>query len=62
MAAKLEQGQYKSRFDFEADFRLMIANAKQYNMPNSYVHNEALALEGFFERRTWLNMLVFISI
>ncbi|THH30629.1 hypothetical protein EUX98_g3547 [Antrodiella citrinella] len=51
MSAKLEQGQYHNRFDFEADFRLMIANAKQYNIPNSYVHNEALALEVFFDRQ-----------
>ena len=51
MNAKLESGQYKDRFAFEGDFRLMIANAKQYNMPGSYVHGEALALEAFFDKR-----------
>ncbi|KAH8094603.1 hypothetical protein BXZ70DRAFT_1009904 [Cristinia sonorae] len=51
MGAKLEAGQYKSRFAFEADFRLMIANAKQYNAPLSYAHNEALEMETFFERQ-----------
>lgn len=51
MNAKLESGQYKDRFAFEADFRLMINNAKQYNMPGSYVHSEATALESFFDKR-----------
>ncbi|KAI0691165.1 hypothetical protein C8T65DRAFT_699820 [Cerioporus squamosus] len=32
MGAKLKQGQYKNRFEFEADFKLMINNAKTYNM------------------------------
>ena len=47
--AKLEQGQYKDRFGFEADFRLMINNAKTYNMAGSFVHGETVALETFFE-------------
>ncbi|KAJ3487118.1 hypothetical protein NLI96_g3752 [Meripilus lineatus] len=51
MNAKLESGQYKDRFAFEADFRLMINNAKQYNMPGSYVHSEATALESFFDKQ-----------
>lgn len=51
MGAKLEQGKYKDRFEFEADFRLIISNAKQYNLPGSYVHSEALALESFFDKR-----------
>ncbi|KAI9057062.1 hypothetical protein FKP32DRAFT_1598551 [Trametes sanguinea] len=50
MSAKLESGQYKDRFAFEADFRLMINNAKTYNMPGSFAHNEALALESFFDK------------
>lgn len=54
MGAKIEQGQYKNRFEFEADFRLMIDNAKQYNVLKSYVHNEALALEAAFDRRTFI--------
>lgn len=51
MGAKLEEGMYKDRFAFQADFRLMISNAKRYNTPGSFVHNEAIALEIFFEKR-----------
>ncbi len=54
MGAKLEQGQYSDRFAFESDFKLMIHNAKTYNMPGSVVHNDATALDGFFDRRTHL--------
>ncbi|KAH7907029.1 hypothetical protein BJ138DRAFT_1137716 [Hygrophoropsis aurantiaca] len=50
LGAKLEEGMHKDRFAFEADFRLMIANAKQYNTPGSYAHNEAISLEVFFEK------------
>ena len=53
MSAKLEQGQYKDRFAFEADFRLMIHNAKMYNMSGSFVHNEATDLESFFDKSKW---------
>ena len=53
MGAKLEQGQYKDRFEFEADFRLMINNAKTYNMAGSFVHAEAVALESFFDTSTF---------
>ncbi|GLB35736.1 putative peptidase family M1 domain [Lyophyllum shimeji] len=51
MGAKLEAGMYKDRFAFEADFRLMISNAKLYNVAGSYVHNEAISLELFFEKQ-----------
>ncbi|KAL4070551.1 hypothetical protein J3A83DRAFT_4244024 [Scleroderma citrinum] len=50
MGAKLEEGMYKDRFGFEADFRLMIANAKQYSPAGSYAHTEAIFLETFFEK------------
>jgi hypothetical protein len=53
MGAKLEAGMYKDRFSFEADFRLMVNNAKTYNLVGSYPHNEAIALETFFEKRSW---------
>ncbi|KAM6498612.1 hypothetical protein JOM56_006560 [Amanita muscaria] len=49
--AKLEEGMYKDRFAFQADFHLMIENAKAYNAPGSYAHNEAIALETFFEKQ-----------
>lgn len=51
MGAKLEAGMYKDRFAFEADFRLMVNNAKMYNLVGSYPHNEAIALETFFEKQ-----------
>lgn len=53
MGAKLEEGHYKDRFVFETDFRLMIANAKQYNVVGSYAHTEATVLETFFEKCEW---------
>ncbi|THH19678.1 hypothetical protein EW146_g1531 [Bondarzewia mesenterica] len=52
MGAKLEQGMYKDRFAFEVDFRLIIRNAKTYNQVDTYVYNEAVALESFFDK-TW---------
>ena len=54
MAAKLDQGKYKDRLAFEQDFRLMIANAKLYNLAGSYAHNQAVALEKFFNDREFL--------
>ncbi|KAG6851364.1 hypothetical protein H0H93_005762 [Arthromyces matolae] len=51
MGAKLEAGMYKDRAAFAADFRLMTSNAKLYNIPGSYVHNEAINLEVFFEKQ-----------
>lgn len=53
MGAKLEDGMYKDRFAFQEDFRLMISNAKRYNTPGSFAHNEAIALETFFEKRPY---------
>lgn len=51
MGAKLEAGQYHDRFAFEADFRLMISNAKTYNVQGSYAYNEAVAMESFFDKQ-----------
>ncbi|KAF8640825.1 hypothetical protein AX17_000474 [Amanita inopinata Kibby_2008] len=51
MGAKLEEGMYKDRFTFQADFRLVITNAKLYNAAGTYVHNEAIMLETFFEKQ-----------
>ncbi|KAK0208686.1 hypothetical protein DFS33DRAFT_1413599 [Desarmillaria ectypa] len=50
MGARLEAGLYKDRFAFRDDFRVMIANAKHYNMPGSPVHDAAIALEVAFEK------------
>lgn len=55
MGAKLEEGMYKDRFAFEADFRLMIANAKQYNPAETYAHTETIRLEKYFEQRKLLH-------
>lgn len=51
MGAKLEEGLYKDRFAFQADFKLMVNNAKLYNVAGSFVHNEAIILETIFEKR-----------
>ncbi|KAJ6623113.1 hypothetical protein B0H10DRAFT_2011228 [Mycena sp. CBHHK59/15] len=51
MLHKLEEGKYADRLAFQADFRLMMANAKLYNPPGTYAHNEAIALEIFFEKQ-----------
>ncbi|KAI0308085.1 hypothetical protein B0F90DRAFT_1680044 [Multifurca ochricompacta] len=50
MNAKLEAGMYKERFAFEGDLRLMIRNAKTYNMPGTFAYNETLALESVFDK------------
>ncbi|KAJ7877445.1 hypothetical protein B0H14DRAFT_3783570 [Mycena olivaceomarginata] len=50
MAHKLEGGKYADRFAFQADFRLMMANAKLYNPVGSFAHDETLALETYFEK------------
>ncbi|KAG8714750.1 hypothetical protein FRC11_007261 [Ceratobasidium sp. 423] len=51
MKAKLDNKIYKDRAEFEADFKLMIQNAKTYNAPLSYVFNEAVALDKAFNDR-----------
>ncbi|KAK7465277.1 hypothetical protein VKT23_005256 [Stygiomarasmius scandens] len=51
MSAKIEMGIYKHRSEFQADFRLMIENCKTYNSAGTYVHNEAIAFETFFEKQ-----------
>lgn len=55
MRAKLDNGLYPDRFAFEADFRLMIRNAKTYNAPETFVAKEAGKLEGYFEAQ-WSRM------
>jgi transcription initiation factor TFIID subunit 2 len=58
MTAKLEAGMYKERFAFEADFRLMIRNAKTYNMPGTFAYSETLALESVFDKSTFTSDFV----
>lgn len=50
MNVKLEQGLYKDRGAFEADFRLMLKNCQLYNPVGTYAHNEAIHLDAFFEK------------
>lgn len=52
MNTKLENGVYKDRDGFLADFRLMIQNCKTYNHHETFAHGEALALEAFFDKGT----------
>lgn len=51
MGVKLEQGLYKDRVGFEADFRLMVNNARTYNAAGSFVYNTANDLEAWFDKR-----------
>jgi transcription initiation factor TFIID subunit 2 len=51
MGAKLQTGVYQDRFAFEADFALMIDNAKKYNVPGSFAHNEAIILRTHFDKQ-----------
>lgn len=50
MGHKLQNGMYKDRQEFEADFRLMIQNCRTYNPPGSYPYTESVALEVFFDK------------
>lgn len=50
IGAKLEEGMYKDRFALEADFRLMVSNAKQYSPHGTFAHTEAINFEIFFEK------------
>lgn len=62
MSAKLNNGLYKDRASFEADFRLMVNNSKTYNSSGTYVHGEAVALEQFFDKRQPLSLTFIFSI
>ncbi|KAI6012544.1 hypothetical protein F5J12DRAFT_818579 [Pisolithus orientalis] len=50
IGAKLEEGMYKDRFALEADFRLMVSNAKQYSPHGTFAHTEAINFDIFFEK------------
>jgi hypothetical protein len=50
MSAKVEAGMYKNLDAFAADFRLMIANCKQYNADGTWAFNEAVAFEQHFDK------------
>ena len=56
MSVKLEQGQYKNRSEFEADFRLMMNNCRTYNSAGTYVHNESIHFEAIFDKREFPNV------
>ncbi|KAL5494783.1 hypothetical protein ACEPAI_245 [Sanghuangporus weigelae] len=50
MGHKLQNGMYKDRREFQADFRLMIQNCRTYNPPGSYPYVESVSLEAFFDK------------
>lgn len=56
MSVKLQNGSYRNRQDFEADFRLMIKNCKTYNSEGTFAHGEAVGLGAYFEKG-WLSEL-----
>lgn len=62
ISAKLNNGLYKDRAGFEADFRLMVNNSKTYNSPGTYVHGEAVGLEQFFDKRQYLAHIAPLSL
>lgn len=56
ISAKFNSGMYKSRDDYAADVRLIVANACTYNAPGSPMNQAAKAFEETFERsksRAW---------
>lgn len=61
MNAKLEGGLYPNRFALEADFKLMINNAKTYNAAGTWAYNEALELESFFQKRTLCSLFFVVQ-
>lgn len=50
MRNKLENGRYRSLGEFEGDFRLMIANCRTYNPPETEVVRMAVETEALFEQ------------
>lgn len=62
MSARLEDGYYKDRHEFEADFKLMMENARTYNPAGSFVHNESLEFEKFFEKRMFASFVTLSSL
>ncbi|TIB11129.1 hypothetical protein E3P92_02992 [Wallemia ichthyophaga] len=55
MGAKLDGGHYANRFEYEADFKLIVQNATTYNGPSSPVHKTALELDAVFDKQ-WQRM------
>ena len=49
MQLKIKSGEYKSGAEFEADVRLLVANAKLYHKKSSPEHKDAQALLDFYE-------------
>ncbi|KAH8110586.1 hypothetical protein DFH11DRAFT_1619105 [Phellopilus nigrolimitatus] len=60
MGAKLQNGLYRNRQDFEADFRLMIQNCKTFNPPNTYAYNESVVLEAHFDK-LWTKIITTVE-
>ena len=45
---KINSKEYKSQDEFEADFMLIVQNAKEYNVEGSDIYNEVEQLEEYF--------------
>ncbi|THH09339.1 hypothetical protein EW145_g2091 [Phellinidium pouzarii] len=60
MSAKLQNGLYRNRQDFEYDFFLMIQNCRTYNPPTSYAYNESVALEAHFVK-LWAKIITTVE-
>ncbi|KAI0027573.1 Bromodomain-containing protein, partial [Vararia minispora EC-137] len=41
MGTKVERGKYRSLEEFASDFRLVISNAKLFNLPGTIYYSEA---------------------
>lgn len=51
MKRKLDEGVYRTGAGFEADFRLMLANCRQYNPPDSDIIRMAVETEAIFDTK-----------
>lgn len=61
MRSKLDAGSYTSRDQFEADFRQMVKNAKEYTPnPEIFAHQQAVGLETFFNQ-AWGRILATLA-
>lgn len=56
VAAKLENGIYRSRSDFVSDIRLIIANCTLYNASGSDIYNAARRFEAAFDNCEYISV------
>lgn len=56
--AKLEDGQYRDRFEFREDVHLIASNATLYNQPHSAIGRMSEKFASYFDKREPLSALV----